>query len=96
VVATRVGGIGEQVRDSETGLLVDYRDSASMALKMRGLRESPSRSRDMAAAALKTVRERFSLDAMSAAYLEWYAAIAAESTNRHEKARTREKRWGRS
>lgn len=86
VAATRVGGIGEQVEDGRTGLLVDYRDSASLALAICRLRGSAALRQEIAAAALRRVRERFSLDAMSAAYFDWYARIAAARPRRLEAA----------
>ena len=59
VVASRVGGIQDQVVDGESGLLVDPRDLDSFAAAVSSLLESPERERELGEAAHERVRSRF-------------------------------------
>ena len=59
VVASRVGGIREQIVDGDTGVLVDVQDLAAFADAVLSLLGEPSRARDMGERARKAVRERF-------------------------------------
>jgi glycosyltransferase involved in cell wall biosynthesis len=72
VVASRVGGIPEQVRD-ETGLLVEPGDPAALAAAVELLLGDPERRTRMGAAAEADARERFSLERQVDAYLALYA-----------------------
>ncbi len=78
VVASRVGGIPEQVRE-ETGVLVDPADPAGLASAIESLLADPSRRERMSAAAAEDARTRFSLDRQADAYLELYAEVLAGS-----------------
>lgn len=90
VIATRVGGIPEQIsavplaavagprqpgRIDGTGVLIDAGDAAGMAEAIRGLLASASLRTDMGARAAADARARFSLDAQVRAYEDWYCAI---------------------
>jgi glycosyltransferase involved in cell wall biosynthesis len=77
LVASRVGGMPDVVRDGETGLLVPARDPAALAAALASLLGDADRRRAMAAAAARDVRERFSAAAMARAYLDLYRAAAA-------------------
>jgi len=60
VVASRVGGIQDQVLDGETGVLLDDpRDLDAFAAAVRGLLADPERARRMGEAGRRRVRERF-------------------------------------
>jgi trehalose synthase len=60
VVASRRGGIRDQVVDGESGILVDDpTDLAAFAAAVRGLLADPSRARRLGAAARERIRERF-------------------------------------
>ncbi len=59
VVASRVGGIREQIVDGDTGVLVDARDLAAFADAVLSLLGEPSRARAMGERAREAVRERF-------------------------------------
>ena len=59
VVASRVGGIPEQVRN-ETGILVEPGDPAALAAAIESLLADPSRRERMSAAAAEDARARFS------------------------------------
>jgi trehalose synthase len=60
VVATRIGGIQDQIVDGESGLLIDdATDLAAAAAAIDGLLDDPSRSRAMGEAARERVRSEF-------------------------------------
>lgn len=59
VIATRLSGIPELVRDGETGLLVPERDPAALAAAMERLAADPALGVRLAGAARSVVRERF-------------------------------------
>jgi trehalose synthase len=59
VVASRVGGIQDQIRDGETGLLVDPLDLDAYADAVVSLLDDPDRAARMGAAAKDAVRDLF-------------------------------------
>jgi trehalose synthase len=59
VVASRVGGIQDQVLDGETGYLVDPADLSGFGREVLRLLESPSRTAELGNAGRERVRERF-------------------------------------
>jgi glycosyltransferase involved in cell wall biosynthesis len=73
VIATRVGGLAESIRDEETGLLVPPEDPAELARAIRFLIENPARAREIgsrAAAYARTSRTwAATCDALEEAYL---------------------------
>jgi glycosyltransferase involved in cell wall biosynthesis len=71
VVASRVGGIPEQVSE-ETGVLVEPGDPAALAAAIESLLVDPERRVRMGAAAAADARERFSVDRQIAEYLDLY------------------------
>jgi len=75
VVASRVGGIPEQVGE-ETGLLVEYGDAPALAAAIELLLADPDRRARMGAAAAADARERFSLERQLDAYLRLYGDLA--------------------
>jgi N-acetyl-alpha-D-glucosaminyl L-malate synthase BshA len=72
VVAARVGGVPEVVRDGITGILVDLGDIEGMAAAGVALLQ-PDRWREVSAAAAKDARERFSTQDVVAQYERIYA-----------------------
>ncbi len=76
VVASRVGGIPEQVSD-KTGVLVEPGDAAALAAAIESLLADPARRERMSAAAVADARARFSLDRQVDAYLALYEELAA-------------------
>ena len=79
VVASKVGGIGEQVIDGVTGLLVEPRNSEQMALALLRLLENPALRLQMGAAGLERVREYFTLAHQAKQYQQWYEEIVQRS-----------------
>jgi len=74
VVASRVGGIPEQVRE-ETGVLVEPGDPEALASAIESLLGDPDRRARLAAAGAADAKERFSLDRQIDAYVEVYGAL---------------------
>ncbi len=75
VVASRVGGIPEQVRD-ETGVLVEPADPAALAAAIESLLGDRALRERMGAAGTADARERFSLERQIDAYVELYSSPA--------------------
>jgi trehalose synthase len=85
VVATRVGGIQDQIVDGESGLLVDPLDLEAFGTAVSGLLADPGRAELMGRAAQERVREGF----LGVRHLAQYVAllarvIAAEPASAHE------------
>jgi glycosyltransferase involved in cell wall biosynthesis len=75
VVATRVGGIPEQVQDGVSGWLVDVGDPPALAERLGRLLESPEQARQMGQRSLRRARECFSIEAMRAGYRDFYQEV---------------------
>lgn len=73
VAATSVGGVPEQIRDNETGILAAGFDA--LADKAAALLSRPSLARDMGRRAFELGRERFSARRMAADYLRVYESL---------------------
>ena len=72
VVATEVGGIGEQVRDGETGFLVGVDDAEAMARKTMCLIMNPDMCNKMSENAVEYVNRVNDPDRQADAYLGWF------------------------
>jgi glycosyltransferase involved in cell wall biosynthesis len=75
VVASRVGGNPELVRDGETGLLFEPGDAASLAQALQTLMENDFLRRRLAEDGANFVRERFSIRASAQRMGEIYAKL---------------------
>ena len=73
VVASRVGGVPEQVVDGETGVLVDPGDPDALATALARLAADPSLRRRMGDAGRTRAEERFDLEPFRRAHLELYS-----------------------
>jgi glycosyltransferase involved in cell wall biosynthesis len=62
VVATRGGGVDEIITDSQDGFLVPPADPAALALAIGRLMQDSALASKLASAALKSARERFSME----------------------------------
>jgi sugar transferase (PEP-CTERM/EpsH1 system associated) len=82
VVATRVGGNAELVREGITGELVASADVEAMAAALVNLATDPQRARAMGRAGRQDVDRRFSLPAMVAAYQGLYDQQLSAIANR--------------
>lgn len=75
VVASRIGGIPEQIVPDRTGALVPAEDVESMAAAIIGLLGDASRRRAMGEQAAAEARRRYDARQMVREYLEWYARV---------------------
>ncbi len=78
VVATRVGGVTEIMRDGETGFLKRLGDVKSMAAAVRKLANDPELCARLGAAAKARAEECFSAEASVGKYVEFYRRVMAE------------------
>jgi glycosyltransferase involved in cell wall biosynthesis len=76
VVATRVGGIPEQVDDGQTGFLVAPRDPEPLAGRTLQLLRDADLRRAIGRSASETAQRRFGLAKQVDAYLGWYQELA--------------------
>ena len=74
IVASRIGGLAEVLRDDETGLLVDVGDVGGLARALTRLAGDRDLARRLGAAAALEQRERYTLTRMVDDYLAVYAA----------------------
>jgi trehalose synthase len=70
IVASRVGGIQDQIDHGTSGLLVDPRDLTAFANAVRDLLQDPRRSASIGAAARERVREHYLTPDYLRAYLD--------------------------
>lgn len=75
VIATRVGGIPEQVMDNETGFLIQPADPISLSSYLNLLFDDEKLRIRLACNAAEYVRRNFSLDKMVDSYLAYYNEI---------------------
>jgi len=78
VIATRVGGVPETVRDGRTGLLVGPGDAPGLARAMCQLVDSEQLRREMGRRGREFLIEEFSLAAMGGRYGRIYASAAGQ------------------
>jgi N-acetyl-alpha-D-glucosaminyl L-malate synthase BshA len=64
VIASDVGGLREVIRDTETGCLLPFGDTATMADAAIGILSDAERWNRMSVAAQRDARERFAIDAI--------------------------------
>jgi glycosyltransferase involved in cell wall biosynthesis len=78
VVATNVGGVGEAVRDGETGLLAGHRDVEELRLGLARLITQPGLRVRLGAAGYRLWEREFTASAMAARTLEVYERAIKE------------------
>ncbi len=79
VVATRVGGNAELVDHGRTGLVVPSDDVPALAQALCQLAQQPQEAAHMGTAGRAAVEQRFSLQAMVAAYQRLYDQVLGQS-----------------
>lgn len=89
VVATRVGGNVELVRDGETGTLVPSADADALTDALLRYIDQRELAVQHGAAGRRRVERRFSLEAMVAAYDELYRRLAGEHCPEYRTASSR-------
>jgi colanic acid/amylovoran biosynthesis glycosyltransferase len=78
VVGTHHGGIPEAVEDGVTGILVAERDDAALAEALARLAQNPAMRHRMGEAGARRVRERFSMRAQIAEYVDLYEELRTD------------------
>lgn len=78
VIASEVGGIGELIKDSKTGLLIEPRDSEAIVKSVNELLANRELADNISINAAKEVESRFSAHRMSELY-EWLYRNVTES-----------------
>jgi glycosyltransferase involved in cell wall biosynthesis len=73
VIASRVGGVPEQVSDGETGLLVEPGDPSELTAALDRLIADPSLRRRLGAAGRARAEQAFDLDPFRRAHVELYS-----------------------
>jgi glycosyltransferase involved in cell wall biosynthesis len=76
VVATRVGGVPDAVRDGETGVLVPARDPEALAAALQALLATPERARRLGAAAQLAARAEYHESPIIERLSTWYESLA--------------------
>lgn len=79
VVATRVGGVPDFVRDGETGLLVSPGDDEALAQRLDELLRQPELRRKMGQRGKEACRARFHVEQVARQYYELYQRVLAGS-----------------
>ena len=75
VVATAVGGIAEQIRDGDSGMLVEPGNPAAFAAAVEQLIDNPSMRERIATGGLRHVVREFTLPRQAERFLAWYGEI---------------------
>jgi len=75
VVASRVGGIREAVRDGVDGLLVAPGDPVALALALWSAAESPALATSRADSGRRRMIQEFTLDGMLSKYFDCYSEL---------------------
>lgn len=80
VVATRVGGVPEVIRDGGTGILVEPGDAPGLAAALIGLLSAPSEAERVGTAGARFVREHHSPRAAAEVLAEAYRSVLRGQT----------------
>jgi glycosyltransferase involved in cell wall biosynthesis len=86
VVATRMGGIPEQLRDGVDGLLVRPGDAQALAAALRQLADSPEAADRMGRAAAQRARELFGAERHTRSLLDVYSSVLRRPVGRPERS----------
>jgi glycosyltransferase involved in cell wall biosynthesis len=78
VVASRIGGINEQIADGDNGYLVPAADAGAMAGAIQGLLDNETLHRRIGNAAAEHARSHFSLERQVDNFLNWYGDVRAD------------------
>jgi trehalose synthase len=89
VVASRVGGIQEQIADGETGVLVDPRDLSSFADGVATQIRNPGPAREMGVRAREQVREQFLGPNHLRHYVDLFEALLTGTSTRSARSPSR-------
>jgi glycosyltransferase involved in cell wall biosynthesis len=77
VVASRVGGLPELIREGETGLLFDFPDADALAALLRRVLDDPTLAQSLGAGGRREVEEKYDERAMARTYAAHYDLLLA-------------------
>lgn len=80
VVATSVSGIPEAIEDGVTGLLVEPEDASGLAQALGQLAHDAALRSEMGRNARRSLRQKFSIETVAAAYLEHFETLLPEAS----------------
>jgi glycosyltransferase involved in cell wall biosynthesis len=80
VVATRVGGVPDAVRDGRTGVLVPAREPEALATALQEVIATPERARQLGAAAQVTARAEYHETRIIERLSAWYESLAPDAS----------------
>jgi len=75
IVATKVGGIAEQIEDGKSGLIVPPADSDALGTSLEKLLSMPEKAREFGENALRRVKEKFDIAIMVKNFEKLYGEI---------------------
>jgi len=75
VIATRVGGVPDAVRDGETGVLIPAGDAEALAAALCAIVGSPERARSLGAAAQAHARAEYHETRVIERLSAWYESL---------------------
>jgi glycosyltransferase involved in cell wall biosynthesis len=81
IVATRVPGNCELIRDEDSGLLVEPKDPQALAQAIIRLLSSPEQAARLGQAARETAASRFAIQRIGQDYLALYAELLSQTSN---------------
>ena len=76
VIASRIPGVMDMVRDGETGMLIETRDEAAWLAALEGIDPADPAIARQVAAGIALVRERYGIEAVARRHLAWFARLA--------------------
>lgn len=82
IIASRVGGIPEAVREGENGLLVEPGDPRALGAAIGALLDDPARRQQLGASGRERMNREFSIDAMVEGNLAVYREVLALKAQR--------------
>ena len=98
VIATRIGGIVDVIKDEENGLLVEPGNANQLADALKKLISDPEYASVLGKNALKTVRENYDINVIANRYVELYERLIKKSRGglvyRTEKQFMSWREWG--
>jgi len=77
VVATRIGGVVDIVRDGENGLLVGPGDPAGMSVAIGRLLQDPVLAQRISSSALETIKDSYRLDSIVLRYIDLLGTLSS-------------------
>lgn len=79
VIATRIGGVVDIVKDEENGILAEPGDAAALRAAIKALLDDPGRRACLADGAYQTILRQYSIETVAAGYLGLYRRVLGAS-----------------